>query len=71
MCKHYGYLIKDERLVCSQCGEPSTKAELKDNKIVPIKAGGQPENKMADKPEDKGVNWPSESKRQTKVRRKR
>ena len=61
-CSHYGYLIKDGQLVCSQCGNPSPKAKVVDNIIVPLKADGEPENKMEAQPEDKGVHWPTQTK---------
>ena len=68
-CPHPGYLIKDGELRCVKCGEPSPRARLVNNQIVPIKAGEKPENKMQAKPEDKGVHWPAESKRiKAKVR---
>jgi len=35
-CPHYGYLVKDGELVCSQCGEPSPRAKLVGGQIVRI-----------------------------------
>ena len=67
-CSHYGYLIKDGQLVCSQCGDPSPRAEVVDNVIVPLKAGGEPENKMEAQPEDKGIHW--KKKRKGKMKKK-
>ena len=80
-CKHPGYLIKDGELRCAVCGDPSPRARLVDNQIVPIEPviecphchghldrRGQPvlpviEDKVAARGQDKGVDWPSESRR--------
>ncbi len=35
-CTHPGYLIKDGKLVCASCGEPSKKSKLVDGQIVPL-----------------------------------
>jgi len=35
-CKHPEYCVKDGKLVCSVCGEPSPKAMIVDGEIVPI-----------------------------------
>ncbi|MEK7765268.1 MAG: hypothetical protein AAB368_03425 [bacterium] len=30
-CKHFGYLLKDGKLICADCGEPSPSEKWRDN----------------------------------------
>jgi uncharacterized Zn finger protein (UPF0148 family) len=54
-CKHPGFLIKEGKLLCATCGEPSASVKWKQN--VYGKAVPQQET------ENKGLTWPPESKR--------
>ncbi len=74
-CNHPAYIIKDGKLVCQVCGEPSPRAKMVDGKIIPVgekrivcpKCGEvireEAGAKMESKPEDKKLHAPVENKK--------
>ncbi len=35
-CTHPGYIVKDGKLVCASCGEPSPKAKIIDGELIKV-----------------------------------
>jgi len=61
-CTHPSYLVVDGVLQCSVCGEPSPRAKIVDNEVVPISGNSddaakakaaKAEAKAGEKPENK------------------
>ena len=82
-CRHPGYLLKDDKLVCSACGEPSPRAvyDPATRSFIPIgkqeihcpRCGfpvqATKESKVAARTEDKMADMP-ENKGRTKIAKK-